>query len=339
MSAKNQNQKPIWPKHLTGYLPQSKADGSPRRPTAKVPTPWAHPNGFWRVNLNGKAYYLTRWDRSADGNPRAALVEWKSIVDSIDSGSIHTPNDRRRSYTIGEVFRLFLDACFAQTEQLDKSGKPYLSHKTYQCYRETCMWLVGSNATPPIIDPNTPWSAATLDGGATIAKALAHYAPKTQKDRIQHLRRISNWTQGMHRGRRSGQALPVEPLDLSRCLPPPRLVARRHRREQAPKLITPLTLLHALAVAKPDFRAMMLLAINSASDNSGIAGARIEYFDLDANPALWQQAREKTEAHRCVTLWPETVEALRAAAPVDKRRMPRLRGHWWLTRFNGAAAL
>jgi integrase len=90
-----------------------------------------------------------------------------------------------------------------------------------------------------------------------------------------------------------------------------------------------------LDVAPPVLRAMILLGINSGLGNTDIGNLPASCIDLERG---WlDYARVKTGVERRCPLWPETVEAIRAAIPEiakhKRQRVPAAKGLLFVTRL------
>lgn len=86
---------------------------------------------------------------------------------------------------------------------------------------------------------------------------------------------------------------------------------RRHKAEAGPKMLEAPQLRFLLNAADTRMRAMLLLGLNCGFNNKDCADLPLEAVDLDGG---WVDfPRQKTGIERRCPLWPETVEALRAA--------------------------
>jgi integrase len=86
---------------------------------------------------------------------------------------------------------------------------------------------------------------------------------------------------------------------------------RRHRREQGKKLYEAEQIHRLLRQSGENMRAWILLGINAGFGPEDCATLPLSAVDLDS--AWMSYERRKTEIERSCPLWPETVQALRAA--------------------------
>jgi integrase len=80
----------------------------------------------------------------------------------------------------------------------------------------------------------------------------------------------------------------------------------------------------------PVLKAMFLLALNGGLGATDLSAMPVGVLDLD--DAVLDYDRVKTGVARTVTLWPQTVEALRAAIPLRPKLKPGYESHVFLTR-------
>jgi integrase len=95
---------------------------------------------------------------------------------------------------------------------------------------------------------------------------------------------------------------------------PPKRVIRLHRAEQAAKLIEAADVWKLLDRAEPQFRAMLLLALNCGygqTDCSELCRSAVE-----VRPGWIDSPRRKSGVGRRAPLWDETIAALAAVVPI-----------------------
>jgi integrase len=104
---------------------------------------------------------------------------------------------------------------------------------------------------------------------------------------------------------------------------PSRKVVHIDRAKKGPKLFTAADVRRLMSAASVPMRAMILLGINAGLGNADCGNLPLATVNLDAS---WlDYPRPKTDiARRCI-LWPETVEAIRAALAV--RPAPKQEEH------------
>ncbi len=89
---------------------------------------------------------------------------------------------------------------------------------------------------------------------------------------------------------------------------------RKHRNEQAPKMLEAAELQKIIRKANPQLRAMIYLGLNCGLGNKDCATLRLSHIDLAKK---WLSfPRPKTGIQRSCPLWPETVAVLKVAIKV-----------------------
>ncbi|WP_161604412.1 tyrosine-type recombinase/integrase [Roseiconus nitratireducens] len=114
----------------------------------------------------------------------------------------------------------------------------------------------------------------------------------------------------------------------------PRRLKRLERKAKGKKMFTARELHLVLRHACPQLRAMTLLAINCGFGNRDCH--LLEISDIDFRRKWISGARRKTGMDRDAWLWPETVEALKAA--IDSRYKPKddqLADRVFITKYKG----
>lgn len=107
--------------------------------------------------------------------------------------------------------------------------------------------------------------------------------------------------------------------------------ARREKsRKHGERIFTPEQVQQIVAALPTVLKAMFLLGINGGFGAADLSAIPLEVIDLDGG--IIDYARVKTGVERTVTLWPRTIEALRAALPLRPKAKPGYEGHAFLTR-------
>lgn len=96
----------------------------------------------------------------------------------------------------------------------------------------------------------------------------------------------------------------------SRFKGPPKSEMRIRRFERGRQTYTPAEIHKMLSTALPYMRAAILLGINGGYTQAEIVNMKSAWVDLDAG--IIDHLRSKTAMLRRVTLWPETIEAIKA---------------------------
>ncbi len=182
-----------------------------------------------------------------------------------------------------------------------------LSPRTWQEYKEACDLLIGRFGKNRLVEDLRP------DDFAALRK---HMAAKWGAYRLSN---VTQYVRSVFK-----HAFDAELIDRPvRFGPgfkrPSKKVVRLHRAEQGPKLFTAEEVRRMIDAAGLPLKAMLLLAINCGMGNGDCGNLSLSAVDLDNG--IIDYPRPKTGiARRCV-LWPETVDALRAA--LAKRPHPK----------------
>lgn len=100
---------------------------------------------------------------------------------------------------------------------------------------------------------------------------------------------------------------------------PPRRVMRLQRAAKGPKLVSAADMWKLLDEARPQLRAMILLAVNCGLGQKDCAD--LQRSTLAARPGWLDTHRGKTGIARRCPLWPETVQALEAVAKIRPKAL------------------
>jgi integrase len=268
--------------------------GKPAKPYLEFPL-YAHATKRWAKKIRGKTYFFGPWD-----DPDGALDNYLKQKDALHAG--RKPRPDAAAATVKNIVNDFLNSKLA----LQEAGE--LSPRTFADYKQVCDMVLahlGKNRLAEDMDPD--------DFAALRNKAAKRWGPQRLGSKlIQYTRCLFK------------HALDAGLIDRpARFGPgfkrPAKKVLRLNRAEQGPKLFTQEEIRQLLAAAGPSLQAMILLAVNCGFGNSDCATLPLSALDLDGG---WVNfPRPKTGIDRRCPLWPETVEALRAA--LARRHEPK----------------
>ena len=268
------------------------ATGKPSKPHPEYPL-YPHRSRKWAKKIRGKTYYFGSWD-----DPDGALEEYLTVKDELLAG--RTP--QVDGLTVRELADKFL---IAKRELVDKD-QPELSKRSWFDYHVIAKRIVEFFGDTLVMDL-TPEdfrrfrtdlgkgrNNVTLSGLIGRARVLFNHA----------------FDHGLtDRPVRYGKAF----------MKPSRKTLRRERSQKPPRKFEADELLKTIEAAKMPMRAMIWLGINAGLGNGECAMLTKQVVDLDAG---WlDYPRSKTGVGRTCPLWPETVQALRAA--IDSRPTPK----------------
>jgi integrase len=242
----------------------------------------------WAKKIRGKMHYFGPWD-----DPEGALKKYEAEKDDLHAGRTPRLDTSPDALTVKDVCNVFLAA------KEDKLDAGELSPRTFAKYKEVTDLLVSEFGKRRLVSDLRP------DDFAALKKAMTQrWGPLRVADFIQHIRSVFK------------HAAEADLLDRPvRFGPgftrPSAKVLRLHRAAQGPKLFTAEEVRHLLAAANVQERAYLLLGINCGFGNADVATVPLAAIDLDA--AMIDFPRPKTGIPRRCSLWPETIEAIRAA--------------------------
>jgi len=174
-----------------------------------------------------------------------------------------------------------------------------ITRRTHTDYFQTCRRLVAALHADRPVDDLRPEDFAQLRAG--LAKRLG---PVAIGNEIQRVRTVFKYG--------AEASLLQKPAAFGpEFRKPPKKVMRQARRAAGRRLFTPAILRSVIAAASIQFRPMILLGINCGFGNADCGTLPLAALDLDGG---WHNyARPKTGIERRCPLWPETVDAIRAA--------------------------
>lgn len=240
-----------------------------------------NPNGQWSKKFKGDVYYF-----GVHANPDAALrrfeLEWPEILAG-------RPRSRHsESLTVLDAVNYFLG------HSLERFRHGDLAATTYGDYVTTCQKILDLLGKHNAVSRLTP-----SDFEKMRLKVRSMYSPSRTTKVIAVVRMVFK------------HAVAYEHLEkLPRYGPAFKGAKKRdvrlHREDSQKKLLTRDEVAALIAAADPQWRAIVLLCMNSGMGNSDIARVR----QKNISDGVMQMARGKTGVSRSVPLWPETIEAI-----------------------------
>jgi len=263
---------------------KSKA-GKPRKPSKDFPL-FPHDNGQWAKKVRGKLHYFGLWN-----DPEAALNKWLAEKDDLLAG--RTPRVSGDTFTVKELVNRFLTT---KKLQLD-SGE--ITPRTWADYHATCERLTDAFGLNRPVDDLASDDFERLRAG--LAKTWGLVAVGNEIQRVRVVFKYADDAGLIDRQPRYGPAFRR----------PSKKALRKLRQSRGPRMFEADELRRMVAAAGVQLKAMILLGINAGFGNTDVARLPLSALDLDGG---WvRYPRPKTGVDRRCPLWPETVEALRAA--------------------------
>ncbi len=259
----------------------------PNKPYKGYPL-FAHAGGVWAFKYKGKFYYFGPWS-----DPQGALKRFQEEMPYIYAGK--TPPAR-----IVDVATL-LDRYLGGKNADWRAGE--ISESTYKEYMATTDVIAKHFGTDRQVE------TLTSDDFLALRQALARGTRKgvetlslvTQKRRLTIARMVfafANYEYDL-------KLKYKKPLEA-----PPKVQIRAAERERGVKLYEAKDIRKLVKRAEPEFKAMLLLGINCGFGPRDCATLPVSQVDLVKGwHTYW---RPKTQVDRRCSLWPETVEAIKA---------------------------
>ncbi len=281
--------------------------GKPEKPNKPYPEfpLFPHAAGVWAKKIRGKMHYFAAWN-----HPDAALAKYLAEKDALHAGK--KPREVADGYTV-TVKALCNDFLNAKQGLVD-SGE--LTRRSWQNYKETCAVVLAKFGKARLVGNLDPDDFAELRA-AMVGKGWGAVTLGNCIQRTRVLFKFAYDNGSIDRPVRYGQNFKV----------PSRKTVRIDRAKKGPKLFTAdevRALIDGALVVGEDgpavlqagkaMRAMVLLGINCGFGNADCGRLTRSHLNLAAG--VIDYPRPKTGIPRRCALWPETVEAIRAAAAV-----------------------
>lgn len=281
----------------------------PAKPRNDFPL-YPHAVGKWCKTIRGKTFYFGTW-----ADPEGALQEYLAVKDDLHAG--RTPKGKA-----GPDVR---DACnsFMSAKRVAMDAGQ-LSPRSFTGYDATCRFVLAELGANRSVNDLGPGDFQKL------------YAKLARKHGISTLGREVTITRGIFKHAYDADLID-RPVKFGPTFKvPSKAVVRKHKAkgEQAngKRMFDAPDIRQLLDAADPAVKAMILLGINAGFGNTDCGN--LPQSALDLKRGWIDYPRPKTGIDRRVPLWPETVEALKAAiAQRPKHRDPADADMTFLTIF------
>jgi integrase len=260
-------------------------NGKPAKPRPDFPL-FPHATRRWAKKIRGKLHYFGPWD-----DPQGALNKYLDQKDDLHAG--RKPRVSGDTFTLRDLLNRFLTS----KKLLADSGE--ITARTFADYHGTCARV---GAAFGLGRPVEDLAADDFEGyRGRLAKTQG---PVAMGNEIQRVRSVFKYA--------FDEGLIDRPVRFGTVFRRPgKKVLRRLRQARGPRSFEAAELRALLAAARPHIRAMMLLGINCGFGNADCGTLPRSALDMERG---WvNYPRPKTGIDRRCPLWPETVEALRAA--------------------------
>lgn len=274
------------------------------KPLRKAGKRWAdfplfpHPRGYWAKKVKGRTFYFGKV--ADDPKGEKALNQWLAEKDARLAG--REPRVAGPQVTaIRDVCNAFLSHKKALLEAAE------LAERSYREYYATCERLV------KVFGRTRPVDDLVADDFRRLRTRIAkQWGPIRLSNEIQRVRSVFKYA--------FDAGLLDKPIRFGPDFKKPSAkVLRQNRAKAGPRMFEREELLALLDVAGPNLKAMILLGANGGFGNGDVAGLPFSAVNLKTGWLTYP--RPKTGIERRIPLWPETVEAIKAATA--KRRKPK----------------
>ena len=276
------------------------AKSTRKRPAKKPAKPYpdsplfAHGNGQWAKKIRGKLHYFGPW-----ADPDAALQKYLDQKDDLHAG--RKPRVAGDGLTVKNLANRFLTA----KKILVDGGE--LSPRTWADYHACCGRLVTALGGGRLVSDLAADDFEALRG--LLGETLGPNSLKVEMQRTRTIFKYADDAGLIDRPVRFG------PMFKS----PSGRVLQKNRHKNGPRMFEAAEIRQMLDAARPQLRGMILLGVNCGFGNTDCALLPKSALDLDGG---WLNfPRPKTGVDRRIPLWPETVDAVKAA--IAARPTPR----------------
>ena len=254
---------------------------------------------YWAKKIRGKVHYFgTDYD--------TAIKEYLRQKPYLESG-VSPPLDQ---VTIANLLNSFLSH---RKARLDAGS---LSKRTYDDYVEVCDLIVGAISKQHAIATLTVEHFEAVRKGLQKAKNKKSVSIKRFDIRLGYARTIFRFA--AIDNRLIDRQLPFQ----SALASVPDKELRKHRQSKPKRSLTAEEINQVLGLADSKFKSIVLLGINGALNNSDIKTLRLDHAKAAIKSGQLEYPRAKTHFLRVTPLWPETIEAIKAAIK-DRAKLKR----------------
>ena len=272
-------------------------------PKGKKPRPdfplFVHQSGGgrWAKKVRGKFVYFGKV--ADDPKGERAIELWTEQKDDLLAG--RKPRGDRDGLTVHQLCNLF---CAAKESQRDLGD---ITPRTYDDYHATCKRVLAEFGKDRLVDDLRP-----DDFEALRLKLGKGKSPNTLANEVQRVRVLCKYAYD--------SGLIDKPIRFGPTFKrPAKRILRAERQSKGPRLFEARQIRRLLKAADPQLRAMILLGVNCGFGNNDCG--RLPTTAIDLRGGWIDFPRPKTAVPRRCKLWPETVEALKAA--IEVRPQPK----------------
>ena len=257
----------------------------PSKPRPDFPL-FAHATGRWAKKIKGKLHYFGPW-----ADPDAALARYVDERDDLYAG--RKPRRKGEGLTVNDLVKRFLTAKKARVV----AGE--LALGTFGDQYKACKRVLSVFGGDRLVDDLAADDFEVLR--ANIAKTYGKLSRKVEIKRVRGVFRYAYEAHLIEKPVRFGPGF----------VGPSRRELRCERQQNGLRMFESSEIRAMLAAATAPLKAIILLGINCGFGNTDVANLAIRNLDLEGG---WcNYPRPKTGIARRCPLWPETIQAIKAA--------------------------
>jgi integrase len=281
----------------------------PAKPRPDFPL-FPHATGRWTKKVRGKHHYFGKI--ADDPKGEAALLLWLDQKDDLLAG--RTPRAGRDGLTIKALCDRF---CTVKEDQAEAGD---ITRQTFLDYHRTCKAIVDAFGRNRLVE-----DLAADDFEALRASFAKRCNPNTLGNEVQRVRVCFKYAYDA--------GLIDRPVRFGPTFKrPAKRILRAVRQQRGSRMFEARQLRRLLKAAPNPLQAMILLGVNCGFGNNDCGTLPLSAVDLKGG---WINfPRPKTAVDRRCPLWPETIEALKAAiAARPEPKDPEHAGLVFLTKY------
>lgn len=277
-----------------------------KKPSRSFPI-FPHPGGQWAKKVKGRFYYFGSWKKDPKGE--AALEDWLARKDGILAGL-----DRLRvanapeAMTLGQLLKLFIE------NRRNSMLADELSMRTYGDYVREIQAFVTAVGSEGQVSALTPAHFQEYSNRLIHRKLGRH----SRRRVTAYVKAMLNW------GAKNG-FFPTPTYGTGFVAPDTSPDAMRQARARAGeadhsrRIVTGDELTKLIDASRPQFKGIILMAINCGLGPADIGRLRWRHIDMDTGEL--NMPRGKTGTERMGYLWKRTRKALRSVARLKHNRL------------------
>ena len=283
----------------------------PRKPHRDFPL-FAHQNGQWAkkffLRRKHTLKYFGRWadDPKGERALKDYLARKDAILAGLDNLSVVT---RNAEMTVGEVMGQFLES-----RRLGMLAGD-LSPRTYGDYLQECQAFANAVGTGAVVAALKPEHFAAYNKQLVEKRQLGRHA---RKRTIAYVKAMLNWGagNGLYPAPTYGNdfVAPDTSPDAMR-----QAKAREGKKDYSKRIVTGEELDKLVEVARPQFKAIVLLGVNCGLGPADVGRLRWRHINMDTGEL--NMPRGKTGTERRGYLWKRTRECLRRVQTLKHNRI------------------